>query len=115
MGFNLETGKFSGITPQLTQLWSDAYPALDLLREINRAGAWLVANPANAKSNYKRFLTNWFARAQDRAPRAAGHGSGPRSTDWAQERADTIAGLTGRKPTYERTDDAFDVEARLVD
>jgi len=33
------------------------------------AAAWLVANPKNVKSNYARFLTSWFKRAQDRAPR----------------------------------------------
>lgn len=49
-------------------LWQKAYPALDLKTELSKAAAWMVANPKNTKSNYARFLTNWFARAQDRAP-----------------------------------------------
>lgn len=49
-------------------LWQKAYPAIDLKTELSKAAAWLIANPKNTKSNYARFLTNWFTRAQDRAP-----------------------------------------------
>jgi hypothetical protein len=47
-----------------------AYPAVDVPAEIARAEAWLIANPANAKSNGARYLNSWLARAQERAPRA---------------------------------------------
>jgi len=46
-----------------------AYPAVNVPREILAAEAWLAANPANAKKNGARFLTNWLSRAQERAPR----------------------------------------------
>ena len=48
---------------------SGAYPAVDVAREIAAADGWLVANPANAKKKGARYLTNWLARAQERAPR----------------------------------------------
>lgn len=51
-----------------------AYPAVDIPAEIARAAAWLVENPANAKSNGARFLGNWLRRAQERAPRVSGNG-----------------------------------------
>lgn len=50
------------------ELWAKAYPAIDLKTELAKAAAWLIANPKNRKSNYARFLTSWFVRAQDRAP-----------------------------------------------
>lgn len=54
--------------------WKAAYPAVDVAVELAKAAEWLRANPKNHKSNYERFLTNWLARAQDRAP-ARGGGS----------------------------------------
>ena len=36
---------------------------------IARAAAWIAENPANRKSNYGRFLVNWFGRDQDKAAR----------------------------------------------
>lgn len=49
-------------------VWKKAYPAIDVLGEMAKAAAWLLANPKNRKSNYARFLSNWLSRAQDRAP-----------------------------------------------
>lgn len=48
---------------------ADAFPALDPLAECKRAAAWLAANPKNRKKDGARFLTAWFGRAQERAPR----------------------------------------------
>ena len=49
----------------------EAYPAVDVAREIFAAEAWLVANPKNRKSDGPRFLTSWLTTAQNRAPRVA--------------------------------------------
>ena len=49
--------------------WQKIYPAINVEQELNSAGEWLFSNPKNRKSNYRRFLTNWFKRTQDRAPR----------------------------------------------
>jgi hypothetical protein len=68
---------FSGITPADMKVWGEAYPAINLTGELAKAAAWLKANPKNTKSNYDRFLTNWFARSQDRAPRAPGPRTNP--------------------------------------
>jgi hypothetical protein len=32
---------------------------------LNLARSWLLANPSKKKSNYKKFLHNWFTRTQD--------------------------------------------------
>ena len=68
---------WQGITPQHRILWRKAYPAISIDIELSKAQAWIAANPKNTKQNYERFLTNWFSRAQDRAP-ALGGGTGPR-------------------------------------
>lgn len=63
--FDFGTGKFSGVTEAQRGAWREAFPAVDLEGEAARAAAWLIANPKNKKSNYARFLNNWFARTQD--------------------------------------------------
>lgn len=66
--FDAASGAWS--VPDLMQSqWVKAYPAVDVEGEISKAGVWLLSNPKNQKSNYARFLTNWLAKAQDRAPR----------------------------------------------
>jgi hypothetical protein len=72
---NFDGRTFVGIDEAKLALWRSAYPALDLPAEMAKAAAWLMANPKNKKSNYERFLTNWFSRAQDRAART--HGGAP--------------------------------------
>ena len=65
---------FQNINGQL-KVWKDAYPAIDVEAELKKAAAWLMANPKNKKSQYARFLNNWFSRAQDKAPRLQGQSS----------------------------------------
>jgi len=50
-------------------IWAKAYPAVNLETETSKAISWLISNPKNKKSDFKRFLNNWMRRAQDRAPR----------------------------------------------
>ena len=45
------------------------YPALDIEAELKKASAWLDGNRKNRKTDLKRFIVNWFNKAQDRAPR----------------------------------------------
>ena len=71
IAFDLEAGSFRGITEEDELRWQDAFPAVPIPPEISRAAAWLKANPANRKSNYERFLVNWFSKSQDRAGRVA--------------------------------------------
>ena len=61
-----ETG-WQGITEADLLRWKAAYPACHLTRQLAAADAWLRANPAKAvKRAWGRFLTNWFARSQER-------------------------------------------------
>lgn len=57
------------VSDDLLDMWARAYPALDIQGEVHRAHAWTLANPANRKSNWHRFLVGWLKREQDRAPR----------------------------------------------
>lgn len=69
--FDFDLGQWDGIEEIDASAWEEAYPAIHVETELCRAAEWVKANPANRKSNWRRFLTNWFSRAQDRAPRRA--------------------------------------------
>ena len=51
--------------------WRQAYPAVALTGEIERAKQWLMANPAKRKQNIFRFLTNWLSKAQEKGGKHA--------------------------------------------
>ena len=85
-----------GITPEKLEMWGRAYPAIDLQIELSKAFAWTVANPNNRKSNWERFLTSWFNKAQDRAP------AKNRIGGLHDQRTATLDALTGRNRTTER-------------
>lgn len=70
VSFSAENGVWD-IPSVFREQWGKAFPAVPLESELSAASAWLLANPANQKSNYARFLTGWMKRAQDRAPRKA--------------------------------------------
>lgn len=76
--FNEETKRFEGITEEDELRWQEAYPAVPIPPEIVKAAAWIAENPANRKSNYGRYLVNWFSRAQDRAVRVRPQQTGRR-------------------------------------
>lgn len=80
INYNFRLRKWEEITEDDKAKWREAYPAIVIEEEISRAGEWLYANPKNRKKNYRRFLTNWFGRSQDRAPRAKGGNDGTGNT-----------------------------------
>ncbi len=57
-----------GVSEADRDSWRAAYPSVDLNREFAAMAAWLGANPLKArKRSWRRFITNWLNRAQDRA------------------------------------------------
>lgn len=58
---------WSGITAEDADRFAEAYPAVTVATALTRADLWLRANPTKArKANWRRFLTNWLAREQER-------------------------------------------------
>lgn len=110
VAFDSHRGKFVNVTEQQLSVWRNAYPAIQIETELNKAAAWLVSNPKNRKSDYLRFLNNWLNRAQDRAPAAGGYrGQGSARQTIHETRAATIAALTGKSNTGEQSN------ARVID
>lgn len=70
--------KFDGITVVELNDWKEAYPAINVSEEIRAAEMWLAANPKNKKSNYRRFITNWLKKSQDKAKPQGGGSAMPK-------------------------------------
>lgn len=60
-------GKKARITEQYCNDMQELYQAIDVREEIRKAKAWLISNPKRSKTNWRRFIGNWLASAQDKA------------------------------------------------
>ena len=60
--FDKESATFGGIEADELARWQTAYPKANIGAEIRRAAEWAKANPP--KRNWRRFLVNWFMRAE---------------------------------------------------
>lgn len=89
--FSFQSGGFENITSEDILAWSEAYPAVDVQLSIKQAAQWLISNPSKLKKNYRRFLTNWFARTQEKGGNKHAPKSNPNhrpnfsEQDWGQE------------------------------
>lgn len=64
---NAEARRWEGVTPDDLAAWRTAYPAVNVTLAMAQAAEWCVSNPAKGKKkNYRRFLTSWFSREQER-------------------------------------------------
>lgn len=87
VNFDSQVGSFSNIPDAQFQVWLDAYPAVNVQLELQKATAWLMANPKHKKSNYLRFINNWLNRAQDKSRPANGFLSNAERKDIAHKQA----------------------------
>jgi len=58
--------RWEGITEKDKELWAKTYPACNIEIELLRMADWLMSNPDKRKKRYRRFITNWLSRQQDR-------------------------------------------------
>jgi len=67
INFNFDKGEWENITLKDIAGWEEAYPACDVKVELAQMREWCIANPKKAKKkNYRRFITNWLSRSQER-------------------------------------------------
>ena len=71
-----------GIPEGMIGAWAKAYPGINVPIEMERAMLWALANPAQTKANWLRFLTNWYARAQERSRPTPSSAAGVSRKPW---------------------------------
>lgn len=58
---------FQGITDDDLKDWKETYPACDVSRQLKQMNQWLLSEPAKAKKKlWRKFITNWLGRSQER-------------------------------------------------
>lgn len=66
INFNFEKVEWENITDLDKKIWKEAYPACDIELDLAQMKAWLLSNPEKKKKNYRRFITNWLSRSQEK-------------------------------------------------
>ena len=85
--FVFTTRSWGKIPDEDMKTWQESFPACDINAELKKMSSWLVANPKQKKSNYRRFIHNWLTRAQDRGgTRQTTQPKDDSSLAWAKKR-----------------------------
>ena len=88
--FDFEKRKFLNIKEEDIEDWRKAYPACDIETELEGMKQWLLSNPNKRKKLYRRFITNWLSRSQERggsikSVRSPGSKISPEMRAWAEK------------------------------
>jgi len=88
ISFDFDSQLWEGISDKDKELWAKTYPACDIDRELLKMADWLISNPTKRKSNYRKFISNWLSRQQDRGGSQRGTGSRFESDidEWAKNK-----------------------------
>lgn len=66
INFDFNKEIWENITDKDREGWRKAYPACNVDIELKQMKEWLLSNPDKRKSRYRRFITNWLSRSQER-------------------------------------------------
>ena len=64
--FDFENYVFLNIKDKDLIFWKTTYPACNIESELNKMADWLISNPKKRKKNYRRFISNWLSRTQEK-------------------------------------------------
>ncbi len=75
--FSFDSSKYENIKPEDFEAWKIAYPSINLDQELQKSTQWILANPSKSKSKkqWRKFLTGWLDRANDKATNQAAYNS----------------------------------------
>jgi hypothetical protein len=84
--------KVFGVNQEMVSEWSKAYPAVDVVAELQKMRVWSLSNPSMQKTSngIARFVNAWLSKAQDQAGKVP---SGSFTTQ-GDRNAKVISGLT---------------------
>ena len=64
--FSKEEGRFQGLTEEDGRIWREAYPEIDLGKELAKMASWIKANPRKSnKKNWRKFIVSWLSKSSD--------------------------------------------------
>jgi len=66
ISFSFNTKSWENINNEDKEGWKKAFPICDIEGELLKMKEWLISNPEKKKVRYRRFITNWLGRKQDK-------------------------------------------------
>ena len=85
--FDFTNRIWTGITEEDLKQWKAAFPAVDIETELKSAAQWAFDNPNKKKKNWRRFLTNWFCRRQEKGGNIYAHSRAKYNRQYADQRS----------------------------
>lgn len=64
--FNFSSWTFEGIQESDLETWKKLYDKVDVERELLKMQEWIKSNPTKSKKLWRRFITTWLNRSQER-------------------------------------------------
>jgi len=62
LAFDYRAGRWGGVTETLRGQWEEAFPCVDIDKELAAMRRWLLGPPTRKKGNLHRFAWQWLAR-----------------------------------------------------
>ena len=85
--FDFTNRIWTGITESDLKQWKAAFPSVDIETELKSAAQWAFDNPEKKKKNWRRFLTNWFCRRQEKGGNIYAHSRAKYNRQYADQRS----------------------------
>jgi hypothetical protein len=69
ISFSFNSYQFENISSEDIESWKQSFPQVDIVQQINQSQEYIKSRPTTYKRrrNFRRFLTDWFARNQEKA------------------------------------------------
>lgn len=99
--FDFNLNKFIGIEKEDLEAWKEIYPEINLGSEILKAIEWLKSNPTKShKKNWRKFLTGWFNRSNEKTENKKAYRSGAKEIDRRTQNIDGTPIANGAKGRF---------------
>lgn len=83
--FNFQERGWENLSQLDYDEWTDAFPACEIIAELQKMKSWLLADPKRKKVQYKRFIVSWLSRQQDKGgTKGSARSTGDRAKKWAE-------------------------------
>ena len=102
-----------GISEEMVQEWSRAYPGADVVQQLRQMRAWCLANPTKCKTHrgIASFIVRWLTKAQDQAGAIPNLRAPPAEPAWRSEQRQRTQLAAPGVAAHQNAADFFDMEA----
>ena len=100
----LNDGSFYDVSTEKLAMWKQAYPELDVERELYRMASWCDANPTKRKTRrgIEKFINGWLIRSQKEQLSSSEKGTDKNGTETIQNPEEDPERISDIQEVWER-------------